>query len=62
MTILHSYLSRKKVQKVLSIKPGQEGFSLIELVVVVAVLAVLSAVAIPQFTNITSKEIRHQAK
>jgi len=55
MTILHSYLSRKKVQKVLSIKPGQEGFSLIELVVVVAVLAVLSAVAIPQFTNISNK-------
>ena len=55
MTILSAYLSRSKVKKVLSLKPGEEGFSLIELVVVVAVLAILSAVAIPQFTNISSK-------
>ena len=55
MTILNAYLNRKKVKKILSLKPGQEGFSLIELVVVVAVLAVLSAIAIPQFTNISQK-------
>ncbi len=55
MTLLSSYLSKAKVKKVLSLKPGQEGFSLIELVVVVAVLAVLSAIAIPQFTNISNK-------
>ena len=55
MTLLSAYLSKTKVKKVLSSKPGQEGFSLIELVVVVAVLAVLSAIAIPQFTNISSK-------
>ena len=55
MTLLNIYLSKSKVKKVLSIKPGQEGFSLIELVVVVAVLAVLSAIAIPQFTNISQK-------
>ena len=55
MTLLSSYLSRSKVKRVLSLKPGQEGFSLIELVVVVAVLAVLSAIAIPQFTNISNK-------
>ena len=53
MTLLSAYLSKSKVKKVLASKPGQEGFSLIELVVVVAVLAVLSAIAIPQFTDIS---------
>tara|TARA_Y100000766_G_scaffold213707_1_gene185340 strand:+ start:892 stop:1392 length:501 start_codon:yes stop_codon:yes gene_type:complete len=55
MTLLNAYLNKAKVKKILASKPGQEGFSLIELVVVVAVLAVLSAIAIPQFTNISSK-------
>ena len=55
MTLLSAYLSKSKVKKVLSTKPGQEGFSLIELVVVVAVLAVLSAIAIPNFTDISEK-------
>lgn len=55
MSAIQAYISNKKVQKVLSTKPGQKGFSLIELVVVVAVLAVLSAIAIPSFTNISSK-------
>ena len=55
MTLLSAYLSKSKVKKVLASKPGQDGFSLIELVVVVAVLAVLSAIAIPQFTNISQK-------
>ena len=52
MTILESYLKSKRVQKALTTKPGEEGFSLIELVVVIAVLAILSAVAIPSFTNV----------
>jgi len=55
MNLLQKYLSKPKVRKVLSLKPGQKGFSLIELVVVVAVLAVLSAIAIPQFSSISSK-------
>ena len=52
MTILSNYLKSQKVQKVLTTRPGEEGFSLIELVVVIAVLAILSAVAIPSFTNV----------
>ena len=52
MTILENYLKSLKVQKVLNTKPGEEGFSLVELVVVIAVLAILSAVAIPAFVGV----------
>ena len=55
MTLIKSFLSLPRVKKILSVKPGQEGFSLIELVVVVAVLAVLSAIAIPAFDDISQK-------
>ena len=52
MTILENYLKSKRVQKALITKPGEEGFSLVELVVVIAVLAILSAVAIPAFVGV----------
>ena len=52
MTLLQNFLKNQKVQKTLSTKPGEEGFSLVELVVVIAVLAILSAVAIPAFVGV----------
>ena len=52
MTILENFLKSKKAQNVLNNKPGEEGFSLVELVVVIAVLAILSAVAIPAFVGV----------
>ena len=52
MTLLANFLKSKRAQKVLTTKPGEEGFSLVELVVVIAVLAILSAVAIPAFVGV----------
>lgn len=61
MTILKAYLSTPRAQRALTTKPGEQGFSLIELVVVVAVLAILSAIAIPQFANISASAARAAA-
>ena len=51
-TRLQRFLSDPRVKKALAKKPGDEGFSLIELVVVIAVLAILSAVALPNFLGV----------
>ncbi len=55
MNALQIYLQSPKTRATLSRKPGDAGFSLIELVVVVAVLAILAAIAIPSFTSINDK-------
>jgi prepilin-type N-terminal cleavage/methylation domain-containing protein len=55
MTAFAAYLARPQTRAVLSKKPGENGFSLIELVVVVAVLAILAAIAIPAFTSISER-------
>ena len=62
MSLLQAYLRNPKTQRALSKKPGQEGFSLIELVIVVAVLAVLAVIAIPAFENIASEGRTSAAK
>ena len=49
MSLLKAYLHSRNTQRVLNRKPGDKGFSLIELVVVVAVLAILAAIAVPAF-------------
>ena len=51
-TTLNRYLAHPRIKKALNTKPGDEGFSLIELVVVVAVLAILAAVALPNFLGV----------
>ena len=53
MSLLKTYLSKPSTKRILNRKPGDKGFSLIELVVVVAVLAILAAIAIPSFTSLS---------
>ena len=55
MNLAQAYLASPQARKALSQKPGDQGFSLIELVVVVAVLAILAAIAIPAFTSINDE-------
>tara|TARA_Y100001968_G_C19446684_1_gene765766 strand:+ start:3280 stop:3774 length:495 start_codon:yes stop_codon:yes gene_type:complete len=55
MLAFQLYLNSPHAKKVLSKKPGEAGFSLIELVVVVAVLAILAAIAIPSFTSLNAE-------
>jgi len=62
MTALQAYLQNSKTRKVISKKPGEAGFSLIELVVVVAVLAVLAAIAVPAYMGMTEKAARAAAR
>lgn len=62
MNLLETFLKSKRVKKALNTKPGEEGFSLVELVVVIAVLAILSAVAIPAFVGVQANARASAAK
>ena len=53
MSLLQAYLKNPRTRRALSRRPGEKGFSLIELVVVIAVLAVLIVIALPNFQGVT---------
>ena len=53
MSLLQAYLKSPRTRRALSRRPGEKGFSLIELVVVIAVLAVLIVIALPNFQGVT---------
>ncbi len=62
MSLLQAYLRNPRTQRALSSKPGEKGFSLIELVVVIAVLAILIVIALPNFQGVTDDATASAAK
>jgi len=62
MNLLLSYVGSPRFRRAMGSKPGQKGFSLIELIIAVAVIAILSAAVLPQFANQSVKASNATAK
>ena len=62
MNLLLAYVGSPRFRRAMGSKPGQKGFSLIELIIAVAVIAILSAAVLPQFANQSVKAANATAK